>query len=178
MGEAGAGRPLQDPSVASAWTALESKQRSQTHPHLRVQGQLDEGCLPVHSQVQVTLTSMGRPGGPVPWLRGVCRTRERRGPGPVSSCSNPSPHQGAEGLVHRHGSHTAHSSSSLKEYGGGGQLQYFHSTIYRALHWAVGGGWDGHAEECLPCHPMRSTSFIKPGTKGQAVSGHHPGPLL
>lgn len=63
--------------------------------------------------VQVTLIGMvGLENHPPDPGSGGSAGLTRRGPGPASSCSNPSPHQGAECLVQRHGLHTAWSSSS------------------------------------------------------------------
>lgn len=65
------------------------------------QGQLGGSRLPAHSLGAGDPARRGWDGGLAlpPWLPGVCRAWGWWGPGPASSCSNPSPHQGAEGLV-------------------------------------------------------------------------------
>lgn len=64
----GTGEPLTSVQHGLAETALEPKQRPWTHPHVRIQGQLGNGCLPAPSLGAGDPDRHGGTGEPPPIL--------------------------------------------------------------------------------------------------------------
>lgn len=108
------------PPCGPGWGGPRTPEATDTPMGTQSAGTAGKGCLPTHPQVQVTPTVMEGTTvpAPLPRLQGVCGAGKRRGP-VAGSCSNPSPHQGAEGSGGRHGLHTAQSSSLYMDCGVG-----------------------------------------------------------